>query len=90
MQPTTTNELFSVDGTLDYDALKELVTSLGADDVGFVDIDRPSMVEQKRELEEVFSAAKSFISFVVRMNREPIRSPARSVANLEFHNQGDD
>jgi len=92
MQPTTTNELFSVDvdGTLDYDALKELVKSLGADDVGFVDIDRPSMVDQMRELEQVFSAAKSFISFVVRMNREPIRSPARSVANLEFHNQGDE
>lgn len=24
-----------------------------------------------------------------RMNREPIRSPARSVANLEFHRTGD-
>jgi epoxyqueuosine reductase QueG len=23
------------------------------------------------------------------MNREPVRSPARSVANLEFHNTGD-
>ena len=23
------------------------------------------------------------------MNREPIRSPARSVANLEFHHTGD-
>jgi hypothetical protein len=24
------------------------------------------------------------------MNREPIRSPARSVANLEFHHAGDE
>jgi len=90
MQPTTAKELVSVDGTLDYDAIKELVISLGADDVGFVDIDRPSMVGQKRELWEVFPAARSFISIVVRMNREPIRSPARSIANLEFHNQGDE
>ena len=91
MPPTAAaNELVSQDGTLDYDALKQLVTSLGADDVGFVDIDRPSMAQEKRALEEVFPAAKSFISIVVRMNREPIRSPARSVANLEFHHQGDE
>jgi Fe-S-cluster-containing hydrogenase component 2 len=29
------------------------------------------------------------ISFVCRMNQEPIRSPARSISNLEFHNAGD-
>lgn len=90
MQPTTTKEPVSADGTLDYDALKDLVTSLGADDVGFVDIDRPSMVQEKRELENLFPAAKSFISIVVRMNHEPIRSPARSIANLEFHHQGEE
>lgn len=90
LQPATDKELVSEDGTLDYKALKELVTSLGADDVGFVNIDRPSMVQQKRELENIFPAARSLISIVVRMNREPIRSPARSVANLEFHNQGEE
>jgi Fe-S-cluster-containing hydrogenase component 2/putative sterol carrier protein len=78
------------DGSLDHDAVEELIISLGADDVGFVDVNDPSMLDQKHELEELFPAAKSFISFVVRMNREPIRSPARSVANLEFHNQGDE
>lgn len=83
-------ELVSSDGTLDYDGLKALVMSLGADDVGFVDIDRPSMAQERRELEDVFPAAKSFISIVVRMNREPIRTPARSIANLEFHHQGDE
>ena len=34
-------------------------------------------------------ATKTLLSFVCRMNREPIRSPARSVANLEFHHTGD-
>jgi len=86
----TTTELISSDGTLDYDALKQLVTSLGADDVGFVDIDRPSMAQEKRLLAEAFPVTKSLISIVVRMNREPIRSPARSIANLEFHNQGEE
>ena len=30
------------------------------------------------------------MGFVRRMNREPVRSPARSVANLEFHHTGED
>ncbi len=29
------------------------------------------------------------ISFVLRMNREPIHNPARSVANVEFHHTGE-
>src|SRR4051812_48929660 len=33
---TTTQSLVSADGVLDYDALKQLVLDLGADDVGFV------------------------------------------------------
>src|SRR5262245_51283013 len=32
---------------------------------------------------------KSLVSFVLRMNREPIHNPARSVANLEFHHWGE-
>jgi Fe-S-cluster-containing hydrogenase component 2 len=90
VQPTLAPELVSVDGIINSEALKELVLSLGADDVGFVDIDDPLMAAQKLELEGVFPSARSFISIVVKMNREPIRSPARSIANLEFHHQGDE
>ena len=36
-----------------------------------------------------FPPTQMLLSFVCRMNREPIRSPARSVANLEFHHTGD-
>jgi ferredoxin len=32
----------------------------------------------------------TLLSFVCRMNREPIRSTARSVANLEFHHTGEE
>src|SRR5262249_7939579 len=31
------------------------------------------------------TSAKTLVSYVRRMNREPLRSPARSLANLEFH-----
>src|SRR4029079_6472782 len=35
-----------------------------------------------------FPPTKTLLAFVCRMNREPIRSPARSVAHLEFHPTG--
>ena len=50
---------------------------------------RPSLADQRDDILQIFPRAQSLISFVVRMNREPIRSPARSVANLEFHHTGD-
>jgi NAD-dependent dihydropyrimidine dehydrogenase PreA subunit len=61
----------------------------GADDVGFVAINRPGITDQRDEILRYLPYTKTLISFVCRMNREPIRSPARSVANVEFHRTGD-
>lgn len=69
--------------------LRDMLLKAGADDVGFVEIQRPALDDQRDDLLRDFPQTKSLISFVVRTNREPIRSPARSVANLEFHHTGD-
>ncbi len=74
---------------IDQDWLRTLSLEAGADDVGFVEIDRPDLEKDRPDILNAFPHTKSLISFVVRMNREPIRSPARSVANLEFHHTGD-
>lgn len=74
---------------LSADWLRHLVIEAGADDVGFVEIDRPELADQRDDVLRFFPSTKSLISIVCRMNREPIRSPARSVANLEFHHTGD-
>jgi ferredoxin len=74
---------------LDHDRLRRLALDAGADDVGFVAIDRPEIDDQRREILDLFPRTKALISFVCRMNREPVRSPARSVANLEFHHSGE-
>src|SRR6059058_3125609 len=76
--------------SLDAGWLKQLVLDAGADDVGFVEIGRPALDDQRDDILKAFPHAKTLISFVVRMNREAIRSPARSVANLEFHHSGDE
>ena len=74
---------------LDAAWLRQLCREAGADDVGLVEISRPALDNQRDDILRAFPATKSLLSFVCRMNREPIRSPARSVANLEFHHTGD-
>jgi Fe-S-cluster-containing hydrogenase component 2 len=74
---------------LDAQELRDLCLAAGADDVGFVDVDRPELANQRHDIRQFFPHTKSLISFVLRMNREPIRNPARSVANVEFHHTGE-
>ena len=75
---------------LDAGWLKQLVLDAGADDVGFVEIGRPALDDQREDILKAFPYTRTLISFVVRMNREAIRTPARSVANLEFHHSGEE
>ena len=70
--------------------LAELCRNLGADDVGFVPIDRPGIADQRRDILRALPGTKTLIAYVKRMNREPIRTPERSVSNLEFHHVGDE
>jgi epoxyqueuosine reductase QueG len=74
---------------LDADWLRRLCLEAGADDVGFVEINRSEIADQRDDILAAFPRTKTLVSFVCRMNRENIRSPARSVANLEFHHGGD-
>ena len=75
---------------LDARWLRQVCIDAGADDVGFVELDRPELSDQRAEILAAFSPTKTLVSFVCRMNRENVRSPARSVANLEFHHTGDE
>jgi epoxyqueuosine reductase QueG len=70
---------------LNSDSLRTLCLDMGADDVGFVEIDRPAIENQQSDILTAFAPTKTLISFVCRMNRENVRTPARSIANLEFH-----
>ena len=74
---------------LDAAWLRQLCREAGADDVGFVEINRPALDDQRDDIVKVFPHATTCISLVVRMNREPIRLTTRSVANVEFHQTGE-
>src|SRR5499427_179116 len=81
-QPTTHPKL-------DADWLRQLCLQAGADDAGFVDIDRTELADERDAILGFFPRTRALISIVCKMNREPIRSTGRSVANLEFHHVGD-
>ncbi len=79
-----------VPAVLDAAHLRDLCLAAGADDVGFVDLADPAIDDQRQIILAAFPRTKALVSFVVRMNREDVRTPARSVANAEFHRTRDD
>ena len=70
--------------------LLALARECGADDAGLVSLDDPALAGERPHIRAAFPAARSVLSLVKRMHREPVRSPARSIANLEFHAVGDE
>ncbi len=70
--------------------LRQVCLDAGADDVGFVSVNSPALAEERPHVERAFPRTRTLVSLVVRMNRENIRSPARSVANHEFHHATDE
>ena len=74
---------------MDADRLRALARECGADDSGLVAIDRPELDDQREEILSRYPWTKTLLAFVRRMSREPVRSPARSIANLEFHHKGE-
>src|SRR5579862_6898796 len=76
--------------SLDREWLRHLCLEAGADDAGFVEIDRAEIADQRSEILSLLPGTKTLVSLVMRMNRENIRTPARSIANLEFHHTTDE
>ena len=67
--------------------LKEIALDSGADDVGIVEIERTELDDQRDEILDYHPWTKSILSFVLKMNVESVRSPARSVSNVEMHHK---
>lgn len=72
-------------GAIKADWLRAVCLEAGADDVGFVSVDRPELASQQLEISMRFPRAKTLISIVARMNRGAVQSHTRSIANHEFH-----
>jgi len=74
---------------LSAETLRQMCLDLGADDVGFIEISRTDLDDQREDILRMFPWTKTLISLAGRINRENLRSPARSIASLELHQAGD-
>jgi ferredoxin-NADP reductase/Fe-S-cluster-containing hydrogenase component 2 len=75
---------------LDSDWLKKIALECGADDAGVVELSRPALANEKTEVLSRHPWTQTLLAYVVRVNREPIRSPARSISNAEMHGKIED
>lgn len=69
--------------------LRQICLDAGAADVGFVGLQRSELDDERSDILRLFPETRSLICFVCRMNPDSARSPARNVANHEFHETGD-
>jgi NAD-dependent dihydropyrimidine dehydrogenase PreA subunit len=74
---------------LTLEAVRRLARLAGADDCGVAALEHPELAEERGPVRRAFPAAKTLVSLVVKMHPENVRSPARSVANQEFHHAAD-
>lgn len=65
--------------------LRDLCLEAGADDAAAVRLDHPDLAGEREYAHAALPGTRTMIAMAVRMNRDNCRSPARSVANQEFH-----
>lgn len=73
---------------LTLDLVRKIALEAGADDAGAVSIDHPDLAEERPHVTRALPGTRSLVALVVRMHPDDVRSPRRSVANLEFHRAG--
>lgn len=74
----------------DIEAIKAACLAAGADDVAFIELDRPRLDGQRDGILRAIPWAKSFMIFARRLNRHAIRSAMRSISSAEFTAGGHD
>jgi len=78
-------ETASPPAVLDAAWLRELCLAAGADDAAAVSLDHPDLAGERAHALAALPGTRSLIAMAFRMNRDNCRSPARSVANQEYH-----
>jgi len=73
---------------LTVDEVRAIARAAGADDAGVVALAHPDLADEVPHAVRALPGARSFVSVVLSTHPDNIRSPARSVANVEFHRAG--
>jgi epoxyqueuosine reductase QueG len=89
MAPIRSKTMNKPNATYSAKAIRNICLEAGADDAGLVDLDRDALGKEREAILHVYPLARGIISVVVANNRENLQSPARYVANAEYHHTGD-
>ncbi|MCM3882308.1 4Fe-4S binding protein [Frankia sp. R82] len=68
--------------------LREVCLAAGADDVGFVEVDRAGLGAEGDNARRVFPAVRALVCLVGISNRDAIRSTSHATANNAWHHTG--
>lgn len=74
-QDVTASNKFSAE------AIRQICLEAGADEVGFVEISRPELAQERQGILQLYPGTQNIISLSRAMNRENVQSPARSLYN---------
>jgi epoxyqueuosine reductase QueG len=74
----------AVSEKLSAEELRNICIEEGADDTGFVEIQRRALSSEQADILRIFPGTKTIVSIVKKANRESIRSPSMAVADLEY------
>lgn len=77
-------------GRLGAEEVRRLALEAGADDAAAVSLDHPDLAGERPYILAALPGARSLVSLVLRMHPHNVQSPRRSVANLEFHEVGEE
>lgn len=70
------------------DALRKVALACGADDAEVVSLDHPDLVEERPYILAAMPQARTLLPIVMKMHPDNIRSPRRTIANLELDRTG--
>lgn len=83
-------EVGESENRFDSTVLAQLCRRAGADDLGFVELARDTLMGQRDSVLRALPWVRSFVVFVRRLNRHAIRAPLRSLSSAEFIEGGHD
>jgi epoxyqueuosine reductase QueG len=72
------------------EVIRQICLEAGADEVGFVEIDRQELAQERQGIFENYPATQTIISLSRALNRENVQSPARSLYNGEVRRTEED
>jgi epoxyqueuosine reductase QueG len=72
------------------DEVREICREAGADDAGFVEIERKALAHERGDILKIYPKTRSLIAIAKLINQEAVQSTATNIVDEEFHRSYDD